>query len=259
MTTETIPWTEESAGRAVGLLAAAGGLVVSPTKVGYILMTSDGVGLDRKFEAKVRRRDKPGVVLVTSLDQLRTIAQLDPEIESLYQRCWDEDVLLGCILPWTEAGLALLPDDEVRELAMDRRGTSCFVVKFGRPSEEIATALWRDHGRFSFASSANPSGEGNRGVVAGVGERILDRADLVVEADAFVASNQPDATVETRYEQGVMVSMVDEAGALVPRQEGRRQVAPAPTLIRRGLAVDRIMSLLAETFPRWDYRHGQYY
>ena len=34
------------------------------------------------------------------MDELRALAQLNPEIEAFYQKHWDEDILLGCILPW---------------------------------------------------------------------------------------------------------------------------------------------------------------
>ena len=41
-----------------------------------------------------------------------------------------------------------------------------------------------------YASSANPSGKGNRGKVEGIGERIENAVDLVIEADDYVASIQ---------------------------------------------------------------------
>ena len=81
-------------------LKGEGGCIVCPTKVGYIIMTSDKAGLERKFEAKERNRNKPGVVLCGSMDELRALALLNPEIEAFYQKHWDEDILLGCILPW---------------------------------------------------------------------------------------------------------------------------------------------------------------
>ena len=56
-----------------------------------------------------------------------------------------------------------------------------------------------------------------------------------------------------------MVSMVDAAGALVPLQQGNRDVTPGPVLIRKGLACTEIMALLSEHFISWDYRHGHYY
>ncbi|CAD6009785.1 L-threonylcarbamoyladenylate synthase [Agreia sp. COWG] len=259
MSTTPIHWTGGIPTEAVDLLSGDGGIAVVPTKVGYIIMTTDREGLERKFDAKERNRNKPGVVLVSSLEMLRRLAQLTPEIDSLYERCWNEDVLLGCILPWSEAGKAALPADGSDELMMDTRGTSCFVIKFGIPGENAARELYEKHGKIAFASSANPSGKGNRGLVEGIGDRIADAADVIIEADDYVASIQPDKSADTRYEQGVMVSMVDASGALVPEQNGQRSITPAPVLIRKGLAVDRIMSLLADTFSSWDYRQGEYY
>ncbi|MGO2660560.1 L-threonylcarbamoyladenylate synthase [Mycetocola reblochoni] len=256
---QRVAWNAAVQPEAIEILSGEGGLVVSPTKVGYIILATDRAGLERKFAVKNRKRTKPGVVLCGSMEQLRELAELTPEIDAFYQRHIERDVLLGCILPWREDALAHIPDDGSVELVQDVRRTSCFVVRFGTPGERIADELWSRDRRLLFASSANPSGQGNRGVVAGIGEAIDAEADLVIEADDYVASIQPDATPETRAEQGVMVSFVDELGRLVPEQHGQRGILPAPTLIRAGLDVDVIMSELAAAFPSWDYRHGQYY
>ena len=72
-------------------------------------------------------------------------------------------------------------------------------------------------------------------------------------------SIQPEKTVETRYEQGVMISFVDKEGKLVPDQGDQRSVTPAPVLIRKGLDVERIMMHLSDGYNSWDYRHGEYY
>ncbi|MFE8049051.1 L-threonylcarbamoyladenylate synthase [Brenneria goodwinii] len=255
---KTIKWHGGVQQEAVDILSGKGGMIVSPTKVGYIIMTSDVAGLERKFEAKQRKRNKPGVVLCGSLEQVKALAQMTPEIERLYEQHWRQDILLGCILPWKPQGKALIPDDGCQALMMDGRETSCFVIKFGVPGENIARTLW-EQGRFSFASSANPSGKGNRGMVEGIGDRIAQRADLIIEANDYVKSIQPNESDETRYEQGVMVSLVDETGKLVPQQHGRRGVSPCPILIRKGLQADRIMAMMSDIFPSWDYRHGNYY
>jgi len=97
------------------------------------------------------------------------------------------------------------------------------------------------------------------GKVEGIGERIEGAVDLVIEADDYVASIQPDKTIETRYEQGVMVSMVDKDGKLIPEQGGSRSTSPAPVVIRKGLDIDKIMMHLSDTFNSWDYRQGEYY
>ena len=253
-----IEWNGAVSTPAADILAGPGGLVVCATKVGYILMTTDGLGLERKFDAKRRNRNKPGVVLCSSMEQLVEMAELNDEILAFYQLHWDNDILLGCILPWRDEAFQLFPDATTEELAMDGRGTSCFVIKFGRPAEQLAETMWESR-TLTFASSANPSGIGNKGRVEGIGHRIKAAADLIIAADDYVASMQPGKTADSRHEQGVMISMVDGSGKLVPEQRGRRSVQPCPTLIRRGLDCDRIMENLAVTFLSWDYRQGTYY
>lgn len=257
--TKKIAWQGELVPEAVSAISEPGGLIVCATKVGYILMATDGAGLERKFDAKQRKREKPGVVLCGSIEQLKELAELNDEVLAFYEAHWEQDVLLGCILPWRQDALDLIPDETSKELARDRRGTSCFVIRFGRPAEQLAAALWERDRTLTFASSANPSGVGNRGRVENIGERIENEADLIISANDYVASIQPGKDENTRHEQGVMVSMVDAEGALVPLQRGERSVSPAPVLIRKGLDYDRIMVNLAEHFNSWDYRQGEYY
>jgi tRNA A37 threonylcarbamoyladenosine synthetase subunit TsaC/SUA5/YrdC len=258
ITDRYIEWNGGKEQRAIDLLLEEGKMVVTPTKVGYIIITSDVGGLERKFSAKQRALNKPGVVLCGSMEQLRELAELNDEIEALYQKAWDSDILLGCILPWKENAKHLIPSDGSEAMMTDCRGTSCFVIKFGVPSELIAHDLWSKQRKLSFASSANPSGKGNSGRVAGIGERIYNEADLVIAADDYVHSIQPRESEETRYEQGVMVSMVGVDGTLIPEQKGKRSIRPGPVVIRKGLAIDQIQSLLSDSFMSWDYRHGTY-
>lgn len=236
---------------------SGGGDPLSPTKVGYVIMVTDRPGLVRRFAAKNRPRGKPGVVLCSSVEQLLELAEIHEEALDLYRLHDSEDVLLGSILPWRDEGRALLPEGAA-PYVLDERGTSCFVLRFGAPGEEIARELWAEDRTLLFASSANPSGQGNRGAVEGIGDRIARGVDLVVESDEFVRSIQPDADENSRHEQGVMVSFVDAQGHLVPEQHGVRGIEPAPALIRSGLGVDRIMHHLSARFPTWDHRHGQY-
>ena len=222
-----VEWNGENDPRALNVLRKPGGVIVSPTKVGYIIMTTDAKGLDRKFDIKDRARNKPGGVLCSSLDQLKKLAVLNDEIFQFYQEHWDKDILLGCILPWSEQGKSFIPKDGSDEFMMDTRKTSCFVIRFGTPSEKLAKTLWEEDEKLAFASSANPSGQGNRGVISGVGTKIESGVDLILGAASYVASMQPDKSEETRYEQGVMISMVDQDGKLIPEQKGERGVLPA--------------------------------
>jgi len=240
-------------------LSAAASAVVLPTKVGYIIATTDRAGLDLKFDAKNRPTHKPGVVLCGSLDQLFELAETNSEIRAFYQECWDEDILMGCILPWKDSGREYIPKDGSDERMMDKRGTSCFVIKFGTPGEISAEALWREEKKLLFASSANESGKGNGGKVEGIGERIESKVTLIVPGDEYVASMQPDADANGRHGQGVMVSMVDGVGKLVPLQKGQREIEPCPFFMRMGLYNEEIMKLLSKHFMSWDFRQGSYY
>jgi tRNA A37 threonylcarbamoyladenosine synthetase subunit TsaC/SUA5/YrdC len=259
MSKKYIEWNGNKQQEAIDFLRSPGHMIVSPTKVGYIIMTADVKGLERKFSAKQRARHKPGVVLCGSLEQLHELAEMNSEISLLYKQAWDRDILLGCILPWKQNAKHHIPTDGSETMMMDRRGTSCFVVKFGVPSELIARELWNAYRKVVFASSANPSGKGNRGQVQGIGARIHDEADLVIAADDYVRSIQPDADESSRYEQGAMISMVDPTGRLIPEQQGQRSIQPCPVVIRKGLDISKIMSLMQDLFPSWDYRHGTYY
>ena len=80
--TKHIQWNGQLSQEGYDILKGDGGCIVCPTKVGYIIMTSDKAGLERKFEAKARNRNKPGVVLCGSMDELRALAQLNPEMKT---------------------------------------------------------------------------------------------------------------------------------------------------------------------------------
>lgn len=232
------------------ILLMGGRAIVTPTKVGYIVMTIDCAGLEKKFLMKGRPKTKPGVVLCANLEQLKTLAVVDEKILQLYHACWEKGILLGCILPWKQhAQEQYIPQDGSLEMMQDKNGTSCFVIKYGDPSERIVENLWDQHKRLAFASSANPSGKGNRGKLENVGERILDQADFLVFADQYVEAQQPGKSTENRWEQGVMVSMVDATGKL----------KETPTVIRRGLALEQIMLELSNIYDFFEYKHGTYH
>ena len=50
-----VQWTGDINSKALETLRGNGGVIVSPTKVGYIIMTADSKGLDRKFQIKDRK------------------------------------------------------------------------------------------------------------------------------------------------------------------------------------------------------------
>jgi len=60
--TQHIQWNKTLSTEGLAALQQPGGVIVCPTKVGYIIMATDKAGLERKFDAKERKRNKPGVV-----------------------------------------------------------------------------------------------------------------------------------------------------------------------------------------------------
>jgi len=99
---KTIHWSEDpeaAVTQAVALFEQGGKTIVTPTKVGYIIATVDTAGLEAKFDLKQRAKRKPAVVLVSSLEELKELAVTDEKIDRLYARCYEENLLLGCILP----------------------------------------------------------------------------------------------------------------------------------------------------------------
>jgi tRNA A37 threonylcarbamoyladenosine synthetase subunit TsaC/SUA5/YrdC len=69
MSARRVEWNGAKHQEAVDLLKGKGRMIVTPTKVGYIIMVSDFTGLQRKF-AKQRALNKPSVVLCSSIGQL---------------------------------------------------------------------------------------------------------------------------------------------------------------------------------------------
>ena len=107
--TKHIQWDGQLSQEGFDILKGEGGCIVCPTKVGYIIMTSDKAGLERKFEAKERKPQQTRVwFFAEAWMNFVPFAQLNPEIEAFYQKHWDEDILLGCILPWREDAYAKL-------------------------------------------------------------------------------------------------------------------------------------------------------
>jgi hypothetical protein len=114
------------------------------------MMVSASWNLPPWASQRGRALNKPGVVLCGSMEQLREFAKMNDEIDVFYHKAWDNDILLGCILPWKESARQHIPADGSDSMIMDGRGTSCFVIKFGVPSELIARELWNDHGKVAF-------------------------------------------------------------------------------------------------------------
>ena len=216
-----------------------GGLVVVPTKVGYIIAGASGASLERKFELKERPLTKPAVVLTKSsrLDELAVVPAQHREFVEVIDKT---SVLCGFILHRKSERFASL-DKQAKVLSMLPDGSSCFVINHGAYTEALVD-MTDSSEMFILASSANRSGTGNRGLYQRVGERILKGVDFSIEHDEYVAQRyKPESG-----EQGVMISLLEDV----------------PVLIRKGLYDNEIMAVMNDVYgpegKGWKYDHGSY-
>ncbi|MFX3748114.1 translation factor (SUA5), partial [Streptococcus suis] len=65
--TKQIHWDGALSQEGFDIIKGEGGVIVCPTKVGYIIMTYDKACLERKLDEKESKSNKPGVLLCGSM------------------------------------------------------------------------------------------------------------------------------------------------------------------------------------------------
>ncbi len=142
------------------------------------------------------------VVLCGSMDELRA-TQLNPlKSEAFYKNI---GMKISCLIVSflgvaSYAKLRLSEMDVKNSWAGTVRGTSCFVIKFSKLVDKIARNVGKRGRWFTLLQPTLPvkvtAKKSKESVSVSKGA-----VDLVIEADDYVASIQPDKTIETRYEQ----------------------------------------------------------
>ncbi len=234
MSTTKVPIKQDEIEKAYQIIKQ-GGLVVCPTRVGYILAGTSAQAMEKKFKLKHRPLRKSSVVL-TDYAQLEQVALIPQRHRAFIDGIEKIAILCGFILERKEDAFAHL-DEKSREMSKQPDGTSCFVIHHGCYSEYLVSQAKKD-GIFILASSANKSGTGNRGRFENIGEEILGGVDYAVEHNEYVSQDYaPDSG-----EQGVMVSLLTDR----------------PVVIRQGLKLSLITDLLTQCYGTdgWDMKHG---
>lgn len=214
-----------------------GGLIICPTRVGYILVGNTEAALKRKFELKHRPQQKSAVVL-TEYRQLFEIAQVPRLHKKFIDAIEQADILCGFIFKRKEEKFMTL-DAFTRGITRLPDETSCFVINHGAYSQYLVKQARKDH-TYVFASSANRSGTGNRGRFENIGDEIVNGVDFSVAHNAYVAQRyKPDSG-----EQGVMVNLI----------------ANRPAVIRKGLDLQKITDILTRIYGEegWGMQHGNH-
>ena len=133
---------------------------------------------------KGRPRSEPGVVLLSSLDQLEELAVVNDNIRGLYQSCWQKDILLGCILPW-HLGRLIVTSHKTghatwcRMHAAPRASSSSMAIRRSASRRISGRTIVCCHLPLRRTRPA----KGNRGQLQYVGDDIIAKADHLVFAD----------------------------------------------------------------------------
>ena len=150
------------------------------------------------------------------------LLHVNPEIDAFYQKHWDEDILLVVSFLGVK-----MPMQNYKPSEMDVKNSwqtfvelSCLSSNLVKLVRQIAKEMWEKEGKMVYASSANPSGKGNRLGRSKESVSVSKVPWTVIEADDYVASIQPDKTIETLWTR-VMVSMVWMRKKIDPRTRSR--------------------------------------
>ncbi len=116
------------------------GCIVCPTKVGYIIMTSDKAEAERKFEAKSNRNKVCRSFAVWLTMPTGVNQKSKPSTKNIGMK-------ISCLvvsLPWRERCLCKITSlRRWTRRTRDERGT-LFVIKFGKAGEQIAKEMWEE-------------------------------------------------------------------------------------------------------------------
>jgi len=233
---ETGKYNIEEVNRAYSVLKS-GGLVISPTKVGYIMVGCTFESIKRKFDLKQRKKSKSAVIL-TRYENLEVVS-LVPSIHQKFISLLNQSNLLcGFILKRNKDAFVTLNKDLV-DYTKQPNETSCFVINHGLYSEQLEKFATLDN-ILLFASSANKSGTGNKGKFKNIGDSIIKNVNYSIIDDEYVAQRYQDKEAE----QGVMIDLTSDV----------------PSLIRLGLFSDKIVQLLSLIYGEKGFtiNHGAY-
>ncbi len=207
------------------------GLVIVPTRVGYVLLGNTDKAIQKMFELKGRPLTKPCVVL-TKRSLLEQIAVVPEKYLPFINAIEDAKLLCGFILKRKEHPFFDSLSPFANKYSMLGDGTSCFVINASDYIQHLVDQAEKD-GTFIVGSSANQSGTGNEGFFERIPEKIRQGVDGYVEHNEYV---HQEYNPETR-EQGVMVDLTKDR----------------PVIIRKGLKLSQIENILRATTGYFEY------
>lgn len=162
----------------------SGGAAIVPTDVGYALLTTTQVGVQRIFAAK-SRREGHNIGIIGTYKQHRQIHVL-PEAKFEMTRVLTEDMsmIIGIIAKYDAENLhpRLAALDPITLSQVTKGDTVSIAVPEGPFLQELGRLCDEDlEGMLTFGTSANLSGQGQRFRIEDIEPRVIEAVDLVVD------------------------------------------------------------------------------
>ena len=170
-----LPDAKRDAARAFAVLQS-GGIIVTPTDVGYGMMATSVEAIERGFAAKGRKLGHTLGIIGTY--NLQTKLHDVPPEKSLIVRTLSEELRLtvGVVAKLNESMLPLLPAID----KVTKNGTVAMVIGESEFQRELAR-LVEEHGLIMVGSSANLSGHGQKFSVQDIEPEVIEAMDLIVD------------------------------------------------------------------------------
>lgn len=170
-----LPDVKRDAARAFAVLQA-GGVVITPTDVGYGMMATSAEAIERSFAAKGRKAGHSlGVIGTYALH--KRLHDLPPHKYAITKTfAEDMGVTIAVVAKMKESTKHLLPSPE----RILKNGTLGIAIVEGPFQRELGR-LNDENGQIMIGSSANLTGQGQKFCVADIEPEVLQAADLVVD------------------------------------------------------------------------------
>lgn len=170
-----LPDVKRDAAKAFAVLQA-GGVVITPTDVGYGMMTTSVEGIERAFAAKNRRAGHSLGVIGTYALHIK-LHDLSPKKYTITRTFSEEmGVTIAVVAKMKESMRSLLPSEE----KVTKNGTLGIAICEGPFQRELGR-LNDENGQIMIGSSANLTSQGQKFHVKDIEPEVLEAADLVVD------------------------------------------------------------------------------
>ncbi|KAH8696128.1 hypothetical protein BGW36DRAFT_380303 [Talaromyces proteolyticus] len=170
-----LPDVKRDAAKAFAVLQA-GGVIITPTDVGYGMMAASVEGIERAFTAKNRKVGHSlGIIGTYALH--KKLHNLPPEKYNVTRTLSEEmGITIAVVAKMKEGTKELLPSVE----KVTKNGTLGIAISEGPFQRELGR-LNDENGQIMIGSSANLTGQGQKFQIKDIEPEVIEAADLIVD------------------------------------------------------------------------------